>query len=70
MKITTTYRVECNYGSKYFDNERKAIRYYCKQEAKGLDVEFWICTQRMSKNLFSKEQVMALSTSFEVRICL
>ena len=70
MTVTTTYRVECNNGSRYFDDEIKAIQYYNKQERKGYKVEIWICTKRVSPNLFAMEQVLVMSTSFKVVIKL
>lgn len=35
------YRVECNFGSRYFTDIGKAYRYYNKCKAKRLDVELW-----------------------------
>lgn len=36
------YRVECNYGSRYFDNADKAIAYYRRKCRQHLDAEIWI----------------------------
>ena len=36
------YRVECNFGSRYFSDIEKAYRYYNKCKAKRLDVELWL----------------------------
>lgn len=36
------FRVECNYGSKYFDEAVDAVAYYNKCKAKHRDVEIWI----------------------------
>ena len=38
------YRVECNFGSRYFPDLEKAGRYFNKCKAKGLDVELWLVT--------------------------
>jgi hypothetical protein len=35
------YRVECNYGSKYFDFEEAARRYYLRKVEQDVDVELW-----------------------------
>lgn len=35
------YRVECNFGSCYFDNAAKAFAYFKKCKDKNRDVEIW-----------------------------
>ena len=35
------YRVECNFGSRYFPDMKKAGAYYNKCKAKHLDAELW-----------------------------
>ncbi len=35
------FRVECNFGCRYFKTMEKAIRYFNKCKAKRLDVELW-----------------------------
>lgn len=35
------FRVECNFGSRYFDDFEKAKNYFNKCKNKHLDVEFW-----------------------------
>lgn len=36
------FRVECNFGSRYFDTAVKAFAYFKKKKAKNLDVEIWL----------------------------
>lgn len=36
------YRVECNYGSRYFDCAAKAMAFYNRKKARNLDVEIWV----------------------------
>ena len=35
------YRVECNFGSRYFKDNEKALKYFNKCKEKHLDVELW-----------------------------
>ncbi len=36
------FRVECNFGCRYFQDIKKARKYFDKCEAKHLDVELWL----------------------------
>lgn len=36
------YRVECNFGSRYFDAAAKAIAFFQKSCERKLDVQFWL----------------------------
>lgn len=36
------YRVECNFGSRYFDRAADAFAYFKHKKAKNLDVEIWL----------------------------
>ncbi len=36
------YRVECNFGSRYFPDLEKAGKYYNKCKSKHLDAELWL----------------------------
>lgn len=43
------YRVECNYGSRYFDDLGDAKKYFDSRAGENLDVELWavkygVCT--------------------------
>lgn len=38
------YRVECNYGSKYFETATKSFAYFKKKKTKHMDVEIWLVT--------------------------
>lgn len=42
------YRVECNFGSKYFTTAAKGYAYFNKKKAKHLDVEIWLITYNYS----------------------
>ena len=43
------YRVECNYGSRYFDDAAKAFTFFNRRKARNLDVEIWLVTYRYSE---------------------
>lgn len=45
----TKYRVECNFGSKYFDCAVKAFGYFSKCKAKNRDVELWLVSYGYNK---------------------
>ncbi len=47
------YRVECNFGSKYFDNLDKALKYFQKKVGNHLYVELWKIT-RVDNELCAK----------------
>lgn len=36
------FRVECNFGCRYFNDVNKAKKYFDKCRAKHLDVELWL----------------------------
>lgn len=36
------YRVECNYGSRYFDTAAKAFAYFNRKKSENLNVEIWL----------------------------
>lgn len=38
------FRVECNFGCKYFTNPDKAKAYFDRKANKHLDVEMWLVT--------------------------
>lgn len=44
QRAMTKYRVECNYGSRYFSNATKAFAFFKKCKDRNLDVEIWIVT--------------------------
>lgn len=50
------YRVECNFGCKYFKSEEKARAYFERKADKHLDVELWIVTYSVRKFGFSASQ--------------
>lgn len=39
--MTSCYRVECNFGCKYFINQDQAKAYFNRKANKHLDVELW-----------------------------
>ena len=44
------YRVECNYGSRYFNCAAKAFAFFKRQAARNLDVEIWLVTYYYSES--------------------
>lgn len=42
MKKLRRFRVECNFGSKYFDDAQKAREYFYQCVAKKIFVEVWL----------------------------
>lgn len=36
------FRVECNFGCRYFDNASKALKYFNKCISRHLDAEIWL----------------------------
>lgn len=42
--IEQYFRVECNFGCKYFTNSEKAKAYFDRKANKHLDVEMWLVT--------------------------
>lgn len=51
------YRVECNFGCRYFSDLAKATRYFQKCRAKHLDVELWLVNYHFCPK---KNRVMAI----------
>ena len=57
------YRVECNFGSKYFETATKGFAYFKKKKAKHLDVEIWLVNYSYSqknKYLFRHPRIVGL----------
>ena len=50
------YRVECNHGSKYFDNGIVATAYYQLQVIKGHYAELWLVVKETSPKLWAIKQ--------------
>lgn len=42
MKKLRRFRVECNFGSKYFDDAKKAREYFYKCVERKIFVEVWL----------------------------
>lgn len=54
------FRVECNFGSKYFDDIFNARRYFYKCIERDLQVELWKVTYRLceeKKRIFGNARV-------------
>ena len=64
------FRVECNYGSKYFTNEAEALRYYHKCKRKPVNVELWKITTRSTPTLYSVTQKLIDSATFTLVGCV
>lgn len=45
------YRVECNFGSRYFANAADAIAFFKRKQAKNLDAEIWIVDYRYAEKI-------------------
>ena len=61
------YRVECNFGSRYFADVKKAVAYYYKCVDKNLDVEIWLVIYIHRPNVAKVEglqMLLAYSGSF------
>lgn len=56
--IEQYFRVECNFGCKYFTNPEKAKAYFDRKANKHLDVEMWLVTYCSceKKRVFSATQ--------------
>lgn len=52
------YRVECNFGSRYFETAVKALSYYNKKKSQNLNVELWLiaCDYDAANDCFSATQ--------------
>lgn len=60
------YRVECNYGSRYFDNASKAIEYFNRKKARNLDVEIWLvfyCYIEQKKQFVAYQKLLCYSST-------
>ena len=70
------FRVECNFGSKYFDDIFNARRYFYKCIESDLQVELWKVTYHLcaeKKRIFGNARVngvLRIFAFFEVRIIL
>ena len=56
------YRVECNFGCKYFNTQEKARAYFERKASKSLDVEMWqvnYCSCR--KRICATQKLIAYS---------
>ncbi len=42
VPIVFKYRIESNFGSKYFDDEKAAVAYFDYLMARKLDAELWL----------------------------
>lgn len=47
----TKYRVECNYGSRYFENATKAFAFFKKCKGRNLDAEIWLVTYDVDEHV-------------------
>ena len=51
------YRVECNYGSRYFENGVEAFEYFQNMtETQNQSVELWLVIKENTKKLYSVTQ--------------
>lgn len=62
--INKKYRVECNYGSKYFNNAVDAFWYYRKKAIQYNSTYIYLCTIEKTKNRFSIVQELLDYTEF------
>ena len=63
------YRVECNYGSRYFPDLEKAGKYFLKCRARHLDVELWLvnyvlCVDEGEKSVLASQLLIDYSGTF------
>ena len=59
-------RVECNYGSKYFDDVGKAQAYFTGTVAEEKDVELWLVRYTVtSKGMVVEQKMIDCYTTFE-----
>ena len=52
------YRVECNFGSKYFTEPLKAFNYFHRQFENGFSVEIYLRQVVCTKKLFSVTETL------------
>ncbi len=58
------YRVECNYGSRYFDCAAKAFEYYKQKKSLNMDVEIWLVTYiRNDSGYATRQELLDYSSS-------
>lgn len=65
--MSQRYRVECNHGSKYFEDESKAWAYFYRCKNKHLDAEIWLVNyniKRCKKAVATQELVDYTFTNF------
>lgn len=58
MIMKKMYRVECNFGSKYFLTIQKAFIYFHYRKAQGHAVELWLCTTETTPTLWASKQIL------------
>ena len=59
-------RVECNFGSKYFDDVGKAQAYFKGNVAEEKDVELWLVRYTVtSKGMVVEQKMIDCYTTFE-----
>lgn len=65
------FRVECNFGCKYFKDPEKATAYYERKANKGLDVELWLVTLCImpKTHVYKAKQVLLDATPSAFRKC-
>jgi hypothetical protein len=56
--MKTKYRVECNFGSKYFADEKRAFIFYNYKKAQGHAVEIWLVKTETTPTLWATTQVL------------
>ncbi len=60
------YRVECNFGSKYFDGAAKAFAFFEKCKKRHLDVEIWLVEYfylKKSNRYSAKQELLAYTVT-------
>lgn len=62
MRRLKRIRVECNFGSKYFDDAKKARKYFYQCVAKQVFVEVWLVEYERypkSKEYIARQELIA-----------
>lgn len=62
--IEQYFRVECNFGCKYFTNPEKAKAYFDRKANKHLDVEMWLvtyCRCERKHSFYATQDLLAYS---------
>lgn len=60
------YRVECNFGSKYFTEASKGFAYFKQRKSRNLDVEIWLVNYTYdseNNNYSAKQELLDYSSS-------